>query len=95
MDGSHIDVDHHLPLRCYLINLGGCAITYGDGCQLFSEPTLAVGDEDLYLRSADGARGETLIAGRPAGCVHRPASGGRGRLHLTAPHHHPAFLPLQ
>ena len=29
----------HLPLRCHLINLGGCAITYGAsyGCQLFSE----------------------------------------------------------
>ena len=65
VDGSHIDVDRHLPLRCHLINLGGCAITYGAsyGCQLFSEPTLAVEDEDLYLRSPDGARGETLIAG--------------------------------
>ena len=44
VDGSHIDVDRHLPLRCHLINLGGCAITYGAsyGCQLFSEPTLAV-----------------------------------------------------
>ncbi len=29
VDGSHIDVDCHLPLRCFLINLGGCAITYG------------------------------------------------------------------
>ena len=29
VDGSHIDVDRHLPLRCHLINLGGCAITYG------------------------------------------------------------------
>ena len=29
VDGSHIDVDRHLPLRCFLINLGGCAITYG------------------------------------------------------------------
>ena len=47
VDGSHIDVDRHLPLRCHLINLGGCAITYGAsyGCQLFNEPTLAVGDE--------------------------------------------------
>ena len=65
MDGSHINVDRHLPLRCHLINLGGCSITYGQnhGCQLFSEPTLAVEDEDLYLRSADGARGETLISG--------------------------------
>ena len=25
--------------------------------------------------------------GPPAGCVHQPASGGRDRLHLTAPHH--------
>ena len=49
VDGSHIDVDRHLPLRCHLINLGGCAITYGQnhGCQLFSEPTLAVDDADL------------------------------------------------
>ena len=29
VDGSHIDVDRHLPLRCHLINLGGCIITYG------------------------------------------------------------------
>ena len=65
VDGSHIDVDRHLPLRCHLVNLGGCAITYGKdfGCQLFSEPTLAVDGEDLYLRSPDGARGEILIAG--------------------------------
>ena len=71
VDGSHIDVDRHLPLRCHLINLGGCAITYGTdyGCQLFSEPALAVGDADLYLRSADGARGETLIAGPLLGAL--------------------------
>lgn len=65
VDGSHIDVDRHLPLRCFLINLGGCAITYGrdSGCQLFSEPALAVDDDDLYLRPTDGESGETLIAG--------------------------------
>ena len=71
VDGSHIDVDRHLPLRCHLINLGGCAITYGAsyGCHLFSEPTLAVADEDLYLRSPDGARGETLISGPLLGAL--------------------------
>ena len=65
VDGSHIDVDRHLPLRCFLINLGGCAITYGRdfGCHLFSEPALAVEDDDLYLRPPNGASGETLIAG--------------------------------
>ena len=71
VDGSHVDVDRHLPLRCHLINLGGCVITYGRdlGCRLFSEPTLAVEDADLYLRSPDGARGETLIAGPLLGAL--------------------------
>ena len=71
VDGSHIDVDRHLPLRCHLINLGGCAITYGKGlgCELFSEPALAVDDDDLYLRPPDGASGETLIAGPLLGAL--------------------------
>ena len=71
MDGSHIDVDRHLPLRCHLINLGGCIITYGKDfdCQLFSEPSLAVEDADLYLPSPDGAHGETLIAGPLLGAL--------------------------
>ena len=71
VDGSHIDVDRHLPLRCFLINLGGCAITYGRdfGCQLFSEPALAVEDDDLYLRPPEGASGETLIAGPLLGAL--------------------------
>ena len=71
VDGSHIDVDRHLPLRCHLINLGGCSITYGrdPDCQLFSEPSLAVDDEDLYLRPPDGASGETLIAGPLLGAL--------------------------
>ena len=65
VDGSHIDVDRHLPLRCYLINLGGCSLTYGanPGCQVFSEPTLTTGDSDLYLRPDDGSNSETPISG--------------------------------
>jgi hypothetical protein len=76
VDGSHIDVDRHLPLRCHLINLGGCAITYGAsyGCQLLNEPTLAVDDADLYLRAPNGASGETLS---PARCWVRCARCGR------------------
>ena len=76
VNGSHIDVDRHLPLRCHLTNLGGCVITYGEdfGCELFSEPSLAVVDADLYLRSpngapGDGARGETLISGPLLGAL--------------------------
>ena len=71
VDGSHIDVDRHLPLRCHLINLGGCAITYGSqpSCYVFSEPTLAVGDADLYLRPDDESLDETLIAGPLLGAL--------------------------
>ena len=80
VDGSHIDVDRHLPLRCYLLNLGGCAITYGQtpACQIFSEPTLAAADADLYLRpshasdtdtAAPDTRAETLIAGPLLGAL--------------------------
>ena len=29
VDGSHIDVDRHLPLRCHLINLGGSSSPTG------------------------------------------------------------------
>ena len=77
VDGSHIDVDRHLPLRCYLINLGGCAIAYGrrPDCRLFSEPTLAAGDADLYLRpsdcqsGSDNARAEAPVAGPLLGAL--------------------------
>ena len=71
VDGSHIDVDRHLPLRCHLINLGGCAITYGarPSCDLFSEPTLAVDDADLYLRPDEESLDETLISGRLLGAL--------------------------
>ena len=50
-DGSHIDVDRHTPVRCYLINVGGCLLTYGTGpdAHLFSEPVLYSEDADLYL----------------------------------------------
>ena len=77
VDGSHIDVDRHLPLRCYLINLGGCAIAYGrrPDCRLFSEPTLAAGDADLYLRpsdcpsGSDNAHAESPVAGPLLGAL--------------------------
>ena len=64
-------MDRHLPLRWHLINLGGCIITYGRnfGCRLFSEPIPAVEDDDLYLRSADGAGGGPLIAGPLLGAL--------------------------
>ena len=62
VDGSHIDVDRHLPLRCYLINLGGCVLTYGSqpDATLFSRPTLYSDDGDLYLTSSTAGSRETV-----------------------------------
>ena len=82
VDGSHIDVDRHLPLRCFLINLGGCSITYGRdfGCQLFSEPTLAVEDDDLYLRPPDGAsKRDADCRPAPGRAAHGAGGGASGR----------------
>ena len=71
VDGSHIDADRHLPLRCHLINLGGCALSYGQnsGCRMFSEPSLAVDDADLYLRRPDDPSDEVLISGPLLGAL--------------------------
>ena len=54
VDGSHIDVDRHVPVRCYLINLGGCLLTYGaqPDARLFSHPTIYSQEEELYMTSA-------------------------------------------
>lgn len=54
VDGSHIDVDRHVPVRCYLINVGGILLTYGSNpdAWLFSRPTLYGRDEELYLASS-------------------------------------------
>ena len=51
VDGSHIDVDRHLPIPCYLVNLGGCVLTYGSqpDAVFFNEPHLATDREELYL----------------------------------------------
>ena len=54
VDGSHIDVDRHVPVRCYLINVGGILLTYGShpDARLFSRPTLYAEDVELYLASS-------------------------------------------
>ena len=48
VDGSHIDVDRHLPVQCFLINIGRVRIQYGDspGAWLDSEPQLYAGDDE-------------------------------------------------
>ncbi len=71
VDGSHIDVDRHLPVSCYLINLGGCALTYGSqaGAEFFSHPYLAVDPPDLYLTDPDNPAQEEAVTGPLLGLV--------------------------
>ena len=56
-DGSHIDVDRHSSVRCYLINIGSALLYYGEDpdAQLSSEPALFFGD-DLVLTDPSGRK---------------------------------------
>jgi len=71
VDGSHIDIDRHLPLPCYLINLGGCVLTYGDSsdAQFFNESKLGATQTDLYLTDHDSANQEEPITGPLLGTI--------------------------
>ena len=56
-----------------------------DGTLAFWDP--AAGQLSPLRRRRTHRRTPAARPGPPAGCVHQPASGGRGRLHLTTPHH--------
>ena len=62
MDGSHIDVDRHLPIQCFLINIGRVRIRYGGspGAWLDSEPRLYADDDSLHVFDAEGSRSRPL-----------------------------------
>ena len=69
VDGSHIDVDRHLPVSCYLLNLGGCVLTYGSGsnAEFFSKPHLAARPEELYLQNPERPVEEEAVTGNLLG----------------------------
>ena len=72
VDGSHIDVDRHIPVRCYLINIGGCVLTYGSqpGAHLFSQPRVYSTEEELYMASsAPGTNDAVAVQGAILGLV--------------------------
>ena len=62
VDGSHIDVDRHLPVRCALVNVSKVALRYGvqPDARLESHPRLYTGPEDLALIDPAGAREQPL-----------------------------------
>lgn len=61
-DGSHIDVDPHSPVRCYLINIGSVILRYGQepDAILESYATLYSRDQDLVLGDPSGSRAEPI-----------------------------------
>ena len=67
VDGSHIDVDRHIPVRCYLINVGGCLLTYGShpDARLFSYPRLYSQDDDLYITNSSPEPYDTMAVQGP------------------------------
>jgi hypothetical protein len=67
-DGSHIDVDRHHSTRCFLINIGSVALTYGTrpDAQLSSTPRLYSDDKDLVITPPGGGR-EQVIEGNVLG----------------------------
>ena len=66
-DGSHIDVDRHIPVRCYLINIGGCLFTYGSSpdAQLFSSPKLYTEDDELYITDPSPTSNDSVAVQGP------------------------------
>lgn len=65
-DGSQIDVDRHIPVRCYLLNLGWSRIGYGSYTHLTaleSRPSFHFKDEDLYLKDEKDSSLEERIGG--------------------------------
>ena len=71
VDGSHIDVDRHLPVHCYLLNFGGCVITYGTNpdAMLFSRPHLSIQSDELYISDPDNVAAEEAVSGPLLGLV--------------------------
>jgi hypothetical protein len=71
VDGSHIDVDRHLPVSCYLLNLGGCVLTYGarPDARFFNQPQLAFAEHDLYLTDPANPAHEESVSGPLLGLV--------------------------
>ena len=61
-DGSHIDADRHLPVRCFLINVGVSVLTYGSSpdAELSSQAQLYGREDELVIRDAASFREQAI-----------------------------------
>ncbi len=62
VDGSHIDIDRHIPARCFLINIGVAVLTYGSqsDAQLSSQPYLYARDDEMVIRDVGTSREQSI-----------------------------------
>ena len=69
VDGSHIDVDRHIPARCFLLNMGAAVLTYGSqpDARLSSHPRLYAQDDELVIRDRSAAYREQAVEGAVLG----------------------------
>jgi len=62
VDGSHIDVDRHAPVRCFLINTGFVNLRYGElpDAALWNTPSLFVDEDTLSIRNPSGNQEQAI-----------------------------------
>jgi len=93
-DGSHIDVDRHQSVRCYLINIGSAALRYGDAPQatLESHPRLYSSEEDFVIAEPRAGGREQIIEGSLLGIKRNVAEVGHlTELAVALPPNYPAL----
>lgn len=64
-DGSHIEVDRHQSVQCYLLNISEIMLRYGSqpDALLASIPRLYAGNKNLVISPPDGRGREQLVEG--------------------------------
>lgn len=62
VDGSHIATDRHLAARCFLVNVGVSALTYGRNAdaRLFNRPRLYARGEEMVIRDSETRREQPI-----------------------------------
>lgn len=65
VDGSHIEIEHHRAIQCYLINLGQVCLDYGEQPRaiLSSKAMLYWEGKDLVIEDPQGSSDEESVEG--------------------------------
>lgn len=71
VDGSHIDVDRHIPAHCYLINTGLVSLNYGPtpSVVMRNDPSLYFESEETFITDLHGSTDSMKITGSLLGAV--------------------------